>query len=102
MGLEHAYYPGLTSNVLTCVWLPEGLSFRQLATELKAGGFVVYNGKGVLTDRIFQIGHIGALRRRDTRDAMDRIEATLARHGSRSESVVPLLVQVEQPSRVVA
>ncbi len=47
MGLEHAYYPGLTSNVLTCVWLPEGLSFRQLAAELKAGGFVVYNGKGV-------------------------------------------------------
>jgi 2-aminoethylphosphonate-pyruvate transaminase len=102
MGLEHAHYPGLTSNVLTCVWLPEGLSFRQLATELKDGGFVVYNGKGVLADRIFQIGHIGALRRRDTRDAMARIETIVIRHGSRAKAVLPLLAQVEQPSRVVA
>src|SRR5207245_2338958 len=51
MGLEYADYRGLNSSVLTCVLLPEYLSFERLARHLKARGIVVYNGKGTLTDK---------------------------------------------------
>lgn len=70
-----------TSNVLTCVWQPDGVLFASLAGRLKERGIVVYNGKGALTDRMFQIGHIGALRRGDTRDAM-RAVAAIVRDGA--------------------
>lgn len=75
MGLEYADYHGMNSSVLTCVLLPEYLSFEHLARRLRTRGIVVYNGKGALTDRMFQIGHIGALRKNDTRDALRQMQA---------------------------
>lgn len=74
MGLEYADYSGNNSSVITCVTLPDYVSFEHLARRLKAKGIVVYNGKGVLKDRIFQIGHIGALRKNDTRDALRQLQ----------------------------
>lgn len=74
MGLEYADYNGNNSSVITCVTLPDYLSFEQLARQFKIEGIVVYNGKGVLKDRIFQIGHIGALRKNDTRDALRQLQ----------------------------
>jgi 2-aminoethylphosphonate-pyruvate transaminase len=77
MGLEYADYRGLNSSVLTCVLLPEYLSFERLARHLKTRGIVVYNGKGMLTDRMFQIGHVGALRKHDTRNALRQMQAVM-------------------------
>jgi 2-aminoethylphosphonate-pyruvate transaminase len=65
-GLTFADFGTNTSNVITCVNLPDFLTFDHLAQEFKKHGIVIYNGKGVLKDRVFQIGHIGALRRSDT------------------------------------
>ncbi|MDP2210186.1 MAG: alanine--glyoxylate aminotransferase family protein [Candidatus Aquicultor sp.] len=74
MGLEYADYSGNNSSVITCVTLPGYVSFEHLARRLKTKGIVIYNGKGVLKDRIFQIGHIGALRKNDTRDALRQLQ----------------------------
>ena len=43
-------------------------------------------GKGALQDRMFQIAHIGALRKNDTRDALREVQAVM-RH---AETVRPL------------
>jgi len=77
MGLEYADYHGMNSSVLTCVLLPEYLSFEHLARQLKTRGIVVYNGKSAFTDRMFQIGHIGALRKNDTRDALRQVQGVI-------------------------
>ncbi len=77
MGLKYADYGRNNSSVLTCVALPDYLSFKHLAGHLKTRGIVVYNGKGALTDRMFQIGHIGALRKNDTRDALREVQTVL-------------------------
>lgn len=79
MGLRYASYDGANSNVITCIELPEHLSFNQLARRFKRKGIVVYNGKGVLKDRIFQIGHIGALRAEDTPYALRQLRKALLR-----------------------
>lgn len=79
MGLRYADYGSATSSVITCVELPEQLGFDALARRFKRKGIVIYNGKGALKDRVFQIGHIGALRRRDTAYALRQLEKALAR-----------------------
>ncbi len=73
LGLVYTNYEGSNSRVITCVNLPSHLSFSQLSSFLKKKGIIVYNGKGVLKDRIFQIGHIGALKTKDTKYAMKQI-----------------------------
>lgn len=82
MGLGLVDHGAATASALTCVWQPEAIPFAALAGRLKERGIVVYNGKGALTDRMFQIGHIGALRRNDTRDALRAVE-TILRDGAR-------------------
>lgn len=74
MGMEYANYNGNNSNVITCVTLPAYISFKQLAHQLKLEGIVVYNGKGVLKNKIFQVGHIGALLKNDTRNALYQLQ----------------------------
>ncbi len=101
MGLEYADYRGLNSSVLTCVLLPEYLSFERLARRLKTRGIVVYNGKGALTDRMFQIGHIGALRKHDTRDALRQVQAVM-RQGAQARARPLGFVPKEPATRVVS
>ena len=48
-----------------------------MARHLKSKGIVIYNGKGVLQDRMFQIAHIGALRKNDTRDALREVQTVM-------------------------
>lgn len=87
MGLQYIDYGRNSSNVITCVTLPLYLSFEYLAHEFKTKGIVVYNGKGVLKDKVFQIGHIGALRETDTPYALKQLEKIL-------RSVTPVAVVV--------
>jgi 2-aminoethylphosphonate-pyruvate transaminase len=60
--------------VITCVTLPEFLHFATLAARLKEKGIVIYNGKGPLRDKLFQIGHIGALKKEDTLYALHQLD----------------------------
>lgn len=90
MGLDYADYHGMNSSVLTCVSLPEDLCFERLARHLKSRGIVVYEGKGPLADKMFQLGHIGALRKNDTRDALRQVAAVIRQ--STEWTVKPLRV----------
>ena len=74
LGLSYASYEGATSQVITCVTLPEFLHFATLAARLKEKGIVIYNGKGPLKDKLFQIGHIGALKKEDTLYALHQLD----------------------------
>jgi aspartate aminotransferase-like enzyme len=73
LNLDHAVYQGHTSQVITCVYLPPMMSVARLAKRLKEQGIVIYNGKGPLKDRLFQLGHIGALRHEDTLFALEQL-----------------------------
>ena len=100
MGLEYADYCGMNSSVLTSVWLPEYLSFEYLARHLKTRGIIVYNGKGTLKDRMFQVGHIGALRKNDTRDALRHVQAVMRQRPEAADRP-PLLVPLENSTLVI-
>jgi 2-aminoethylphosphonate-pyruvate transaminase len=71
------YGPMMTAAAITCVALPPYITYEELSRELKKAGIVIYDGKGPLKGKIFQIGHIGALRKTDTRFALEQIEKIL-------------------------
>ncbi len=59
LGLEPLIDPSLQSNVLTALRLPRGMSYTRLHDALKARGFIIYAGQGVLAQTIFRIAHMG-------------------------------------------
>jgi 2-aminoethylphosphonate-pyruvate transaminase len=64
LGLR-AFFPAeLMSPLLTTVELPTGFTADDFLERIKREGYVVYAGKGILRDRVFQVANIGALRRR--------------------------------------
>ncbi|MEJ0073714.1 MAG: aminotransferase class V-fold PLP-dependent enzyme [Candidatus Saccharibacteria bacterium] len=89
MGLSYIDYGSINSSVITCVPLPPQLSFTVLSERLKSKGIVVYNGKGILKDKIFQIGHIGALRPKDTRKALREIRQVTRKYVSQPQANAP-------------
>ena len=99
MGLEYADYGEATSNVLTCVSLPKDLSFETLTSHLKSKGIIIYNGKGSLAGKIFQIAHIGALRNNDSRDALGHVRAAMRQAVSITGQSRPIPVE-RQPRGV--
>jgi 2-aminoethylphosphonate-pyruvate transaminase len=63
------------SPLLTTVELPVGFSAGEFHDALKEVGYVVYAGKGILRDRVFQVANLGALAPRH----VDAFLAALAR-----------------------
>jgi 2-aminoethylphosphonate-pyruvate transaminase len=55
----------IMSSVLTTVVLPSYLSADQLKQKLKERRIVIYNGKGPLLDKVFQVANIGELTKHD-------------------------------------
>jgi 2-aminoethylphosphonate-pyruvate transaminase len=53
----------LMSPLLTTVELPVGFSAEEFHDRIKSEGYIVYAGKGILHDRVFQVANIGALKR---------------------------------------
>jgi aspartate aminotransferase-like enzyme len=101
MNLQYADYDSKTSSVVTCVMLPSYLTFEYLAQEFKTEGIVVYEGKGVLKGKIFQIGHIGALRKHDTRDALRRLRKIM-RRAAKAERRSPIPAANESIAHAVS
>lgn len=78
------------SKVLTCAYLPDGMSFEILNRQLRDKGIIVYNGKGPLLNKIFQIGHIGELNRRDIDYFVSILSEMLAPYRTKDYSVPAL------------
>lgn len=49
------------SSVLTTVFLPRNISFDDFCKKLRERNIIVYNGKGPLLGKVFQVGNIGEL-----------------------------------------
>lgn len=61
MGLTFLIDEEHMSASLTTVVVPSYTTTTELKTKLKEKNIVVYNGKGPLTDRVFQVANIGEL-----------------------------------------
>jgi 2-aminoethylphosphonate-pyruvate transaminase len=61
IGLELLVDPLRSSHSLTIVKVPEGLSYNDIYQGVKARGFIVYECKGHLAGRYFQVANMGAL-----------------------------------------
>lgn len=55
------------SVVLTTVYAPDHISVAEIKTQLRERGIIVYDGKGPLTGKVFQISTIGNLSPEQTR-----------------------------------
>ncbi|MFO8071043.1 MAG: aminotransferase class V-fold PLP-dependent enzyme [Polyangia bacterium] len=61
LGLELVLDRERASHSLTIVRVPEDLSYEQIYGGLKERGFIVYESKGPLAGRTFQVANMGAL-----------------------------------------
>lgn len=53
------------SSVLTTVNLPHGIDINLFKAALKKKNIIIYNGKGPLLNKVFQVGNIGLLSKED-------------------------------------
>lgn len=81
LGLELFLPPQHRSNTVTSVLLPQGISFEALHNELKAKGFIIYAGKGPLSEKTFQVANMGALTTEDIYKFLAAFEASLMTFG---------------------
>lgn len=81
MGLQFVLPPAVRANALTSLWLPEGTTYAAIHDELKARGFVVYEGQGRLQREIFRVANMGHLTLADFDRFLDALREVLA--GSR-------------------
>jgi 2-aminoethylphosphonate-pyruvate transaminase len=61
LGLQPLIPSRLTSPLLTTVEIPTGFSATDFHDRLRGAGYIVYPGKGILHDRVFQVANLGAL-----------------------------------------
>jgi 2-aminoethylphosphonate-pyruvate transaminase len=61
LGLKMLIYPGRSSNSLTIVKVPEGMTYHDIYQGMKDRGFIVYECKGMLAGGYFQVANMGAI-----------------------------------------
>ncbi len=61
MGLSFVIDELDMSSVLTTVNTPDYIDFETLKKKLREKSIIIYNGKGPLHNRVFQVGNIGAI-----------------------------------------
>ena len=83
LGFELVADPNHASDTVTAAWLPAGVEWPALNSELRARGLVVAGGQGQMSGRILRIGHLGAVTVDDVVRAIDIIEQGLIAIGAR-------------------
>ena len=77
LGLK-ALLPSLyQANSLTALLLPDGVTYYRLHDDLKARGFVIYEGQGKLQSSIFRVANMGHLTLNDFRQFLQALEEVL-------------------------
>ncbi len=61
LGLNLLIHPSRSSHVLTIVEVPQDLTYQDVYHGLKDRGFIVYECKGELAGRYFQVANMGAI-----------------------------------------
>ena len=65
------------ANSLTALLLPNGITYYRLHDDLKARGFVIYEGQGKLQSDIFRVANMGHLTLNDFRQFLQALEEVL-------------------------
>lgn len=78
LGLTLLLPPEYRANSLTSLLLPEGMTYQRLHDDLKARGFVIYEGQGKLQTGIFRVANMGHLTPDDFRRFLGALGAVLA------------------------
>jgi 2-aminoethylphosphonate-pyruvate transaminase len=78
MGLKFLLPPEYRVNSLTSLLLPEGMTYQRLHDDLKARGFVIYEGQGKFQTGIFRVANMGHLTLDDFRRFLGALEAVLS------------------------
>jgi 2-aminoethylphosphonate-pyruvate transaminase len=84
LGLECIVPAGHRSNSLTALRLPPDLAYARLHAELKARGFVIYEGQARLQSEIFRVANMGHLTRADFTRFLEALSDILQGAGVRS------------------
>lgn len=75
MGFRLFADPAHASNTVTSVHVPDGVEWSAVSKELRARGLVLAGGQGVLTGKIFRMGHLGSVTVDDILRALETLEA---------------------------
>ncbi len=65
LGLEFLLEPKDMCSVLTTVFVPPHINIDILRQKLREKSIIIYEGKGCFKGRVFQVGNIGELSRKD-------------------------------------
>jgi Serine-pyruvate aminotransferase/archaeal aspartate aminotransferase len=63
MGLKEYPDEEFSSEVLTAVYVPEGITAKSIISKMYEQGIIIAGGQGSLKGRIIRIGHIGYIRK---------------------------------------
>ena len=78
LGLRLLLVDELSSNTVTSVFLPEGISLADFITELDRRGYIVYPGKGSFyVQNMFQIANMGQIKPEQCQQFLEVLEDTL-------------------------
>lgn len=82
LGLRFLVPSERRSHVLTALWLPQGLAYEKLHSELKKAGFVIYAGQSNFSGKIFRISNLGDMSDEDIRRFLKTLRSII-RGGAR-------------------
>lgn len=77
LGLKFLLTDKQMSSILTTVIVPKDVDFVSLKNELKKNDIIIYNGKGPLANKVFQVGNIGELSKEKVLFFLKNLKETL-------------------------
>ena len=80
LGLKFLLDQKEMSSVLTNVFIPKNINFKNFRQRLRDEMIIIYEGKGCFKDRIFQVGNIGELSNSDIRYFLSAQKKALLYH----------------------
>jgi 2-aminoethylphosphonate-pyruvate transaminase len=86
MGLEFLSETGTESKTVTCVKVPRYITFKEIYTEMKRRGYLIYNSKEHLKDRYFQVANMGNLSDETIEEFLSSLQMVLMQFKARVRS----------------
>jgi len=77
LGLKILLSEKISSNTMTSVVLPGGMSYDELHLKCKEKGFVVYNAQGELKGKVFRLGTVGIITPEDIKEFLKVLKGIL-------------------------
>ncbi|MCX8208643.1 MAG: alanine--glyoxylate aminotransferase family protein [Sulfolobales archaeon] len=85
LGLKLVAEEPFRAHTVTAAYIPEGVEWVKLYSEMRARGIEIAGGLGELRGKIFRIGHMGEVAASDVIATLAALERSLAKLGYRVE-----------------